>query len=303
MKRESFEVDLDRLASAFERQFPGLRPVRPLSVLGSGFRSVALETAGGVVIRVGQSGNAADGYAKEWRIGPFLAEHIRGLLPEPRWYVEPCPDVPHGALGYKKLPGDPPAWGVDPGLTFARDLGAFMARLHQIPVNEARAAGVPDVDSYQRLLGARNVIMPVLAVRLPASSLAHIEAWWAALAGDRRMQTDRLAVCHHDLWHDNLLRSASGRLSGVLDIAHVEAGDPAHDFPAPRYFGDAFAAELISAYRAAGGDFDVGDAYRAQRFHEGREFGGLAWAIEHNDEREVDAAIEKIVRGPLFVDP
>ena len=296
-------LDLDQLARAFEHRFPELRPVRPLSVLGSGFRSVALETPGGVVIRVGRSSDAADDYAKEWRIGHFLTEYMRGVLPDPRWYVEPCLDLPHGALGYKKLPGAPPAWGVDPGSMFARDLGAFMARLHQIPVEEARAAGVPNVDSYHRLLGARDVIMPVLAVRLPPLSLARVQAWWVALSADRRMQTDRLAVCHHDLWHDNLLRSATGRLSGVLDIAHVEVGDPAHDFSAPRYFGEAFTAELISAYEAAGGSFENGDAYRAERFHEGREFGGLAWAIEHNDKHEVDEAIEKILHGPLFKDP
>ena len=144
--------------------------------------------------------------------------------------------------------------------------------------------------------------MPVLAIRLSPSSLARTEAWWAALSTDQGMQTDRFTVCHHDLWHENLLRSEAGRLSGVLDIAHIEIGDPAHDFSAPRYFGNAVTAELTSAYRAAGGNFDASDAYRAQRFHEGREFGGLAWAIEHHDEREIDDAIEKIVRGPLFVD-
>ena len=116
------------------------------------------------------------------------------------------------------------------------------------------------------------------------------------------MQPPRLACCHHDLWHDNLLRSPSGRLTGVLDIAHVEVGDPAHDFPAPRYFGDPFMEKLLAAYRAAGGAFDVSDEYRGQRFHEGREFGGLAWAIEHDDDREVDVAVEKITRGPLFAD-
>ncbi len=59
--------------------------------------------------------------------------------------------------------------------------------------------------------------------------------------------------------------------------------DPVHDFAAPRYFGDAFMSELITAGRAAGGRFDADDEYRAGRFFEGREFGGLAWAIEHED--------------------
>lgn len=36
------EGDLDRLASALERTFPDVRPVRPLSTLGLGFRSLAV---------------------------------------------------------------------------------------------------------------------------------------------------------------------------------------------------------------------------------------------------------------------
>ncbi len=302
MSDQSFIDDLDRLATVFEQKFPDLRPVRPLSVLGRGFRSLAVETPGGVVLRVGQSPEAADDYAKEWRLRHFLPKRMGAVLPEPCWYAEPSADFPYGALGCKKLPGATPVWGIDPGSAFERDLGAFMARLHQIPVDEARAVGVPEVDSYRRLLGARDVVMPVLAVRLQAGAFTRIEAWWTAFTADHRMRTPRLAVCHHDLWHDNLLCSEWGRLSGVLDMAHVELGDPAHDFAAPRYFGDPFMAELISTYRAEGGDFDAGDEYRAQRFHEGREFGGLAWAIEHNDVREVEDAIEKILRGPILVD-
>ena len=80
----------------------------------------------------------------------------------------------------------------------------------------------------------------------------------------------------------------------MLDIAHVEVSDPAHDFAAPRYFGDAPMQELVAAYRNAGGRFDDEDAHRAQRFYEAREFGGLAWAIEHNDEAEIDDALSKI---------
>jgi aminoglycoside phosphotransferase (APT) family kinase protein len=125
----------------------------------------------------------------------------------------------------------------------------------------------------------------------------------ALLARDDRLRAPRIAVCHHDLWHDNLLRSEHGRLSGVLDIAHLELTDPTHDFAAPRYSGDAFMTELIAAYRAAGGRFDADDQYRADRFFEGREFGGLAWAIEHDKQSEIDAAIGKLVNGPLLRHP
>ncbi len=302
MEDEAPAHDLDRLAIGLERQFPEVGPVGPLRVIGSGFRSVAVETSSGVVFLVGRSPDAADDYAKEWRIGRFLAVQLGGLVPMPRWYAEPCAEFPHGALGYRKLPGVTPAWGVDAGAMFARDLGAFMARLHQLSVEEARAAGVAEVDAYRRVLGARDVVMPVLAGRLERGALARVETWWASLAADNRMHTDRLAVCHHDLWHDNLLRSESGRLSGVLDMAHVEVSDPAHDFAAPRHFGDGFMAELVVAYRAGGGHFDAAVQYRATRFHEAREFGGLAWAIEHNDGREIEAAVQKIMRGPVLMD-
>jgi aminoglycoside phosphotransferase (APT) family kinase protein len=107
-------------------------------------------------------------------------------------------------------------------------------------------------------------------------------------------------VCHHDLWHDNLLISSARHLSAVLDIAHVEVGDPAHDFAAPRYFGEGFFARLLAAYRSAGGWLAAEDEYRARRFFEAREFGGLAWAVEHDDSVEIEDSIEKILSGPIF---
>jgi macrolide phosphotransferase len=300
MGARAWTVDLDKITTGLERVFPELKPVGSLRVIGSGFRSVAVETAAGVVFLVGRSPDAASDYEKEWRIGRFVAARLGGVVPMPRWHAEPCAEFPHGALGYRKLPGVTPAWGVDPGVAFARDLGAFMARLHQISVEEARTAGVPEVDAFRRIMGARDVVMPVLGRRLEPEPFVRVEAWWASFAGDERMHADRLAVCHHDLWHDNLLRSESGRLSGVLDMAHVEVSDPAHDFAAPRHFGGGFMSELVVAYRTAGGHFDAGMEYRAARFWEAREFGGLAWAIEHDDWPEIEDAVQKIIRGPVL---
>jgi aminoglycoside phosphotransferase (APT) family kinase protein len=233
-----------------------------------------------------------------------VAARLGELVPEPRWYAAPCEGLPYWALAYRKLEGATPAWGADPGAAFARDLGAFMARLHHISVEEARAAGVPEVDAYERMLGAREVVEPALAASLDGGELAAVRAWWSDFAGDARMRSDRRTtrrcVCHHDLWHDNLLRSESGRLAGVLDISHVEVSDPAHDFAAPAYFGPAFMRELVASYRAGGGLFDAEDEHRAQRFFEAREFGGLAWAVEHDDGEEIAASIEKIRRGAVL---
>ncbi len=295
------EIDLDSIARAVDRRFPELRPARPLEALGCGCRSVAVATPAGIVVRVGLIADAADDYAREWQIAPFLSQELRSIVPSPRWYAPPCEDFPHGAIAYPTLHGRTPKWSEDPGAAFTRDLGAFMAHLHALDVDAATAAGIWRVDAYARMLGARPVVVPVLRGRLSAGELARVDAWWDAFASDDRMRTARVAVCHHDLWHDNLLRSPEGRLSGVLDIAHVEIADPAHDFAAPRYFGDRTMSELIAAYRDGGGHFDGGDEHRAQRYFEAREFGGLAWVIEHDDNAEIDGAIEKIKRGPLLM--
>jgi hypothetical protein len=70
-------------------------------------------------------------------------------------YADPQDGLLHGAIVYKKLPGMTPTWGVDPGEDFAHDLGAFMARLHRLPVDGARAAGVPEVNAFDRMVAAR----------------------------------------------------------------------------------------------------------------------------------------------------
>jgi aminoglycoside phosphotransferase (APT) family kinase protein len=291
---------LSAIATAIRRRIPELAPVRPLRVLGSGFRSVAVETASGAVVLLGQSDDAPTEYARVWRVGAILSERLGDIIPLPRWYVAASPGLPHGALGYRKLTGDTLRWGDDPGAAFARDLGGFLARLHTLDADIARAAGVLDVDAYERMIGARPVVMPVLAARLDRPAFTRIEAWWEAFASDSRMRTKRRTLSHHDLWHDNLLRSDDGRLSGVLDLAHIEIADPAQDFAAPRYFGGEFMAQLVDGYRSAGGRFSANDEHRARRFFEAREFGGLAWAIEHDDADEVDAAVTKVRQGPVL---
>jgi aminoglycoside phosphotransferase (APT) family kinase protein len=292
--------ELKRIARTLELVFPDARPVAPLRFVDQGFRSIAVETAGGVLMRVGTSVEAAAGYELETRALPFIAKQVDAAVPAPQWYTKPNRDLPFGALGYPKLPGSNPKWGVEPPRRFALSLGRFMAQLHSAPVDQAIDSGISEVNSFERLISAEDIVMPALRRRLSAPEFVHLLAWWEEFRSDDRMQLYELSVCHHDLWHGNLLIGKSGELAGVLDWAHVEVGDRAHDFAATRYFGEQFNRQLIDAYLENGGSFGVEDQYRAQKFWEGREFGGIAWAIENSDENELEEGIGKLRRGPLF---
>ena len=123
-------------------------------------------------------------------------------------------------LGMKSFPGEHPPCEKEPPEQFARDLGLFLARLHGLPPDAVRTATVPEVDPRRRVLNAQPVVAPVLENRLSAEEMARVLQWWEDFAGDPRLLTSRLAVCHHDLWHENLLMSPEGRLTGVLDWSH-----------------------------------------------------------------------------------
>ena len=100
--------DLEQLAGVLERAFPDLSSISPLQFVDRGFRSTAVRTAGEVIIRVGESPEAAAGYELELRALPFIRWHVDARVPEPRWYAEPGGELPYGALGYLNLPGSNP---------------------------------------------------------------------------------------------------------------------------------------------------------------------------------------------------
>ena len=75
---------LARIGEGLEALFPDLTGLGPLLVLGSGFRSVAVETVGRQVFRAAKNGDAAAGHAKEARLLPRLRARLPVAVPEPR---------------------------------------------------------------------------------------------------------------------------------------------------------------------------------------------------------------------------
>lgn len=293
--------DITQLAKSISQCLPELQDVEPLEFVGEGFRSVAVETTDGVLIRVGKLEEAATGFELEIKVLPLVKRFVTAPIPEPQWHIRPCDEFPFAALGYMKLPGATPVPN-DQSLAefFMPELAAFLVSLHSIPAAEAQKLGVPLVNPLQRLAGAEPVVMPVLANRFSRVDYERLERWWTELHADQESEAYQPTVGHHDLWHENLLVGSDGHLSGVLDWSHIEVGDPMSDFAAIHHFGEGLAAQFIDEYRAAGGTMTDLQQSRIKRYWEGRHLGGLAWAIENSDVVEIEDGIRKLLVGPLL---
>lgn len=288
--------------------FPELGPITPLRVLGTGFRSVAVATAEGQVFRIARNAAAAAGYAKEQRLLPALRAQLPLPIPDPQWWAGPSAAFPFGVIGYPLLPGRPLA---PADLTrghrarLAADLAAFLRALHRVPLAEVAEQGLPmPADHAARWKEMQARTLPVVQAALRADEAAAVTHWWARLLADPLMPSYRPVLQHGDLWYENILVDEGGtRLTGVVDFEDAAGGDPAQDFATLLHLGEAFAAEAIAAYQAAGGALDPTFAYRLRRLWELREFGGLDFAIGTADAAEIADALAKLRRGPILCAP
>jgi aminoglycoside 2''-phosphotransferase len=303
-------LDFDRIAEGLAVAFPDLDPVRPLRLLVAGFRSVAVETAGGVVVRIARNAAAMAGHAKEVQFLPELRGRVPVAVPDPRWQAGPSEHFPFGALGYPKLPGAPllPEDLAGTNLaSVAAGVVAFLLALHQIPREEAVGLPVMGPDAHRRELAAlRDEVLPSLRGALTEREYRIVARWWDELLADRAMAHYPPAVCHGDLWYENILvERANGPgadlgVTGVLDWENAVVGDRARDFATQLHLGAPFAERVITAYRAAGGELDVGFERRMWRHWELREFDGIGFAVREADAAEFADGVRKLRQGPIL---
>ncbi len=128
----------------------------------------------------------------------------------------------------------------------AREVAAMLTTLHAVPVEEARAPGVPEIDLGEELY--RPMIEASLP-RLGPRGRAWLERRFAAFTEGGGSRGAPRVLVHGDLACSHLLASGAGRLTGVIDWAEARIADPAYDFAAliaecPR----AFAEQVIAAY-------------------------------------------------------
>ncbi len=305
--------DLDMIAATLRTAFPAL-DVATARVLGGGFRSLVVETDGGVVFRIARNGDAADGYARETLLLPAIGPRLPVAVPAPRWHAGPSEGFPFGVMGYPKLHGrplQPRDLAVGNAARIARDVAAFLVALHRVPPRDVAALGLPDPSDpgdwevgWPRL---RDEVMPALRGVLMPHEYATVERWWDGFLGDDAMRRYKPALCHGDLWYENILiddrdaaDGAATPVAGVVDFECAALGDPARDFATQLHLGAPFVHAVLQAYRELGGIPDDGVAYRVRRWWEAREFDGLAFALQHDDKAEFRDAVAKVRAGPIL---
>jgi aminoglycoside phosphotransferase (APT) family kinase protein len=272
--------------------------ISPARVLDTGFGSVALETAGGVIFRVARTADTATGHSREMQLLPALRQATTVAVPAPEWRVEPGHEqLPFGAIGYRRLPGTV----LSPGRQtdrIAADVGGFLASLHSFPVAEAERVGVPRERTWrERAAALQAEVLPALHALVTDEEHRLLERWTDEVAGDRELDEFGSALCHRDLWFENLLVDGEPlRVVGVLDWEAACIGDPAQDLATQFHLGEAFAESVIGAYCPP----EPGFRRRVGRFWELRELGGLQWALDQKDDAELADSLAKLRAGPIL---
>ncbi|HET9199950.1 MAG TPA: phosphotransferase [Dehalococcoidia bacterium] len=299
-------ADLDAVADVLEQLAPTAGSIAPLKRLGSGFFSTAVETASGVVFRLGLAPGVELRHAMEARVLPWLKDLLPLPIPSPEWHVRPCEALPFGALGYRRLPGLPLDQGV---LTMvdhdavAEQLGSFMFALEQISPAEAEARGVPGPGSkVEGLHQTRDESLPIMRSLLGAEGYRQVVVFWEDFLTDTRMRDFEPVLSHSDLGDNNILVDIDeSRVTGVLDWEWMAVADPMLNLrgfyrdPSP-----SFHTKVFAAYESAGGRLDQGVYYRLKRDRQVSTFYGILFAARRRDRAALEMLIGRLrERGVL----
>lgn len=244
---------VDAILAAAARHGVSLAPdTATLDTMGLDFVVVHARDAGGTrwIVRAPRRPDVLAGAASETAILRAVRDHLPVAVPD--WRV--TDDV----IAYPRLDGQPaitletgaPVWHViDPAAlppAFIRSLGELLAALARVP-----AGGLP-VRSIDDERAALARTLELARELLPAPDA--IVARWRRWLDDDGLWPTHVALSHGDLHPGHLLLAPDATLTGVLDWTEARVGDPGIDLSmVHKCFGDAWFADIVAAYQAAGG--------------------------------------------------
>lgn len=295
------EIDLDEVAANLLAEFPDAGEIAPCTVLGHGFGSVVVETAGGMVFRIARIPGVHEAFARQRDLLAVVGPRVPAAVPQPKWLTGPCEGFKYGAMGYKKVPGqlltEELFYAADHA-AFTAGLARFLVALHVVPASETpmlRTTAPDDRRRHERTV--RDEVMPVLRERLTPDEFSRAEAWWKAYLSDPVMLQYEPKVTHGDFWWGNMLVDETGsELLGVLDWELAANADRARDFGGLGYLGVPFMESVIDEYLRIATEPDADLKHRARLILQVREFYGVRHAAAYPKFREMDDALAKVRR-------
>ena len=283
---------IEAVRASLARHLPDVE-VRSITALGEGMDNVAYEVNGSLVVRASKVKDASDRAAATRREAALLAvvaEVATLPVPAPRFA-----DVDAGVMAYPKLPGRSlMTTPVVAPQRLAAPLGAFLRRLHAIPIETAR--GLVELGAYpltswrddaersfrlvERALtsSAKRLVQPFLAQPIPAEPTA-------------------VALCHHDLGAEHLLvDDETGDITGIIDWTDAALVDPMVDFALIyRDLGPDIANLTYGTY-AAGSPWPAADRARAAFYARCSTVAELVYGLDGETSSYLDAALAHLDR-------
>jgi aminoglycoside phosphotransferase (APT) family kinase protein len=184
------------------------------------------------------------------------------------------------------------------GADIARELGAALAVLHDIP----RGALAPETLSAgeeQHHRKVRDATIGHLRYRVTTEEFARLTGWWEEFLRGEAANTSIRTLTHGDPWWENLTVE-SGHLAGILDWEFLAWWDPANDVGVTLQMSETFFGEVLESYRRKSRRVDPTLEVRARQIAAFREFYGVQFAIERNDEAEWTDSLAKLRAGPIL---
>jgi aminoglycoside phosphotransferase (APT) family kinase protein len=238
-RRSAELIEDEAVGVALIDALPAAAPVVSLDRIlqGWGNESWIADTAlGRLVVKVGQPW--AD--AVKWRAaeaGLELARDNGVPVPELLAFVDAVGSLDGRVLRvFRYIPGTTPT--VDASPSFFRQLGTALRHLHSIAMPSFTArVGEEGFPRWSAFLEHRwtAVAGRAAVTGIDAALVTRARTLSAALAAEVD-ELVRPALCHRDLYLDNVLVDDDGSLVALLDFDIVEAWDPVVDFFKPQWF-------------------------------------------------------------------
>lgn len=199
--------------------------------MGLDFRVVLASSADGErwVLRIPRRADVTARAHTEGKLLSLVGPQLTTAVPD--WRIN-APDL----IAYPALPGEPgleltaagePEWRVDVSTPqFAESLGDFLAELHAVDVDAARATGV-DTRSPTEVRGAWSKDIATVVGEFSVSE--QLRARWDAWIADDSYWPDVSVLTHGEIYPAHTLVEGN-TITAVLDWTTASVGDPAKDF-------------------------------------------------------------------------